>query len=165
MQRTTIRLGVHQPQLDTSGVYPHTFLLLNVLITVSAPDFSTKVISAMTVGVVATRRHSVICPPTSSMTLSMSAAVVPGAKLEAMTTCGPAAAPLMLTPGPLPFVAAASYPPCPLLLALLMGSDDGCEKAEGLARWLSVVGGRLKLGGLRAPRIGAVLERVSDEVR
>ena len=67
-----------------------TFWLLNVAITFSAPALSVNTISAMTVGVDATILQRWISPPIGSIADSMSAAVVPGAKLLPCTTYGPA---------------------------------------------------------------------------
>jgi len=63
-----------------------TLWLLNVSITVSAALTSAKPISAMTVGLEAMSLQYRRSPPTLRITLSMSAAVVPGAKLLATTT-------------------------------------------------------------------------------
>lgn len=63
----------------------HTFFPLNVSITFSAPARSTNIISAITVGCEATSLQFVMSPPTLCITLSMSAAVVPGAKFCATT--------------------------------------------------------------------------------
>jgi len=71
--------------------------------TFSAPSFSTKSISAITVGWELARRQLSISPPIGAMTASMSAAVVPGAKLLAITVYG-LAIPRMLIPLA-PFVA------------------------------------------------------------
>lgn len=71
----------------------------------SAICISEKIISAVTVGCIATIRHDVspFTPLSSTVSLrsadSMSSAVVPGAKLLASTTYGPAL-PLILKPGP-----------------------------------------------------------------
>jgi hypothetical protein len=84
---------------------PSAFWPLNVLITASAMAFSAKTISATIVGVEDMMRQEVVSiEPLVSVTIvcradSMSAAVVPGAKLLASTMKGPAA-PLMLRPGP-----------------------------------------------------------------
>ena len=84
---------------------PSAFCPLKVLITASAMAFSANTISAMMVGLEDMMRHDVVSMwPLVSVTIvcsadSMSAAVVPGAKLLASTTNGPAA-PLMLRPGP-----------------------------------------------------------------
>jgi hypothetical protein len=56
-----------------------------------------KTISAMTIGSVFSNRQLCTRPPTGVTALSMSAAVVPGAKFCAMTTKGPAR-PLMVMP-------------------------------------------------------------------
>ena len=63
-----------------------TLWLLKVSITVSAALTSAKPISAMTVGLAAMSLQYSRSPPTLRITLSMSAAVVPGAKLLATTT-------------------------------------------------------------------------------
>lgn len=76
-----------------------TFWLLNVAITFSAPAFSVNTISAMTVGVDATILQLCSSPPMGSIADSISAAVVPGAKLLPCTTYGPAK-PRMLYPLP-----------------------------------------------------------------
>jgi hypothetical protein len=73
-----------------------TLWLLKVSMTVSAAVTSAKPISAMTVGLAEMSLQYSRSPPTLRITLSMSAAVVPGAKLLATTTYGPPAAPLML---------------------------------------------------------------------
>jgi hypothetical protein len=54
--------------------------------TLSASSAFVKPISAMTVGVAAMSLQNCRSPPTLRITLSMSAAVVPGAKLLAITT-------------------------------------------------------------------------------
>lgn len=76
-----------------------TLRLLNMAITLSAPLFSTNCISTMTVGLALVSLQPIISPPTGVMTASISAAVVPGAKLLA-TTVQPegCAAPRMLIP-------------------------------------------------------------------
>jgi hypothetical protein len=66
--------------------YMLTLWLLKVSITVSAALTSAKPISAMTVGLAAMSLQYRRSPPTLRITLSMSAAVVPGAKLLATTT-------------------------------------------------------------------------------
>ena len=78
-----------------------TFSLLNVAITFSAPLLSMKTISAITVGDEVMTLQLVISPPIGVMADSMSAAVVPGAKLLPTTTYGPAS-PRMLIPIPAP---------------------------------------------------------------
>lgn len=65
-------------------------LLLNVSITRSPPSRDTNSISTRINGLVLTIRQLAISPPTGVMALSMSAAVVPGAKFCAMTLKGPA---------------------------------------------------------------------------
>jgi hypothetical protein len=67
-----------------------TVWLLKVAMTLSAPSLVSKTISAMTRGCVLTRRHDTTGPLCGVMALSMSAAVVPGAKFCAITTYGPA---------------------------------------------------------------------------
>lgn len=69
--------------------------------TFSAPAFSEKMISAMTVGWALIKRQDKISPPIEDIEASMSDAVVPGAKLLAMTVNGPAA-PRMVNPPPPP---------------------------------------------------------------
>jgi hypothetical protein len=68
----------------------HTTRSLKVSITLSAPSLLSKTISAITIGFVLTIRQLLINPPTGVIALSMSAAVVPGAKFCASTTNGPA---------------------------------------------------------------------------
>ncbi len=78
----------------------------------SAPSLLSKTISASTIGCCFTSQQLVTIPPIGVMALSMSAAVVPGAKFCAMTTYGPAK-PLMLMPllnGVVVVVAAAAAP-------------------------------------------------------
>lgn len=75
----------------------HTVWLLKVAMTLSAPSLLSKTISAMTIGCCFSTRQLVTMPPTGVMALSMSAAVVPGAKFCAITTNGPAS-PLMVMP-------------------------------------------------------------------
>lgn len=65
--------------------------------TVSADGFSAKIISAITVGLADMIRQLIISPATPTIADSMSAAVVPGAKLLACTMNGPAV-PLMDIP-------------------------------------------------------------------
>jgi len=94
-------------------------------------------------------------PPTLRITLSMSAAVVPGAKLLAITTYGPPAAPLMLM---LPPFAAAFLP-----ALFFLGSGASLEGVLA-ARWLLLV----ESGGLVGPRPlrgVALFERGIDAVR
>jgi hypothetical protein len=55
-----------------------------------APSLVSKTISAITLGLVATMVHSRILPPTGVIALSISAAVVPGAKFWAWMVAGPA---------------------------------------------------------------------------
>lgn len=99
-----------------------TFLLLNVPMTASAPARSVKHISAITVGDDATSLQYIISPPTLAMTLSMSAAVVPGTKLLAMTMYGPPAAPLMLISAAPPTALASAAAATPLFLAASAGA-------------------------------------------
>jgi hypothetical protein len=85
----------------------------------------------------------------------MSAAVVPGAKLLAITTYGPPAAPLMLM---LPPFAAAFLP-----ALFFLGSGASLEGVLA-ARWLLLLGS----GGLVGPRPlrgVALFERGMDAVR
>lgn len=127
--------------------------------TASAPDFSTKPISAMTVGADATSLQYVSCPPTLCITLSMSAAVVPGTKLCAITTYGPAAAPLKLKPPPL---LAPGGSLCPMVGASLLRSI--VEIVRGV-RVRSLSGGRLRPEGWRGLRGGGALGRGRDVLR
>lgn len=57
-----------------------TVWLLNVSMTLSAPSLVSNIISAMTVGTAVIILHRIILPPTGAIALSISAAVVPGAK-------------------------------------------------------------------------------------
>lgn len=57
--------------------------------TLSAPSLLSNVISAVT-GFAAVMMHLMIGPPIGTIALSISAAVVPGAKFSAMTVYGPA---------------------------------------------------------------------------
>jgi len=94
-------------------------------------------------------------PPTLRITLSMSAAVVPGAKLLAITMYGPPAAPLMLM---LPPFAAAFLP------ALFFRGSGASLEGVLAARWLLL----LESGGLVGPRPlrgVALFERGMDAVR
>lgn len=116
-----------------------TLLLLKVSMTLSASPASVKPISAMTVGVAATSLQNCRSPPTLRITLSMSAAVVPGAKLLAITTYGPPAAPLMLM---LPPFAAAFFP-----ALFFLGSGASLEGTLA-PRWLLL----FESGGLVGPR-------------
>ena len=87
----------------SDSVDGRTFFPLNVATTFAAPSSSRKIISAMTVGKLDTSLQLDISPPMLYITLSISAAVVPGAKFCAITTfvgAGTAAAPLMLKPEP-----------------------------------------------------------------
>lgn len=85
--------------------------------------FSTKTISAMMVGLADMILHEIASiGPFVSVTIvcradSMSAAVVPGAKLLASTTNGPAA-PLMLRPGPRGKAGVETLTCCLLLIAV-----------------------------------------------
>lgn len=118
--------------------YTLTFLPLNVSMTLSAPAFSTKLISAMTVGFAATSLQEFIGPPTPNITCSISAAVVPGAKFCAITMYGPDAMPFMLSSGA-PF--AESSLALPLLLSKppRSGADDCVCDSRG--RRVSSAGG------------------------
>jgi len=110
----------------------------------------------MTVGLEAISLQYKMSPPTLRITLSMSAAVVPGAKLLATTTYGPPAAPLMLM---LPPFAAGFFAPNVLLLGCAANFEDTLA-----LRWLLLLTG----GGLVGPRPlrGVVLfERGIDDVR
>jgi hypothetical protein len=71
--------------LSWSNYSKLTLLLLKVSITLSASPAFVKAISAMTVGCAAISLQNCKSPPTLRITLSMSAAVVPGAKLLATT--------------------------------------------------------------------------------
>jgi hypothetical protein len=89
-----------------------TFWLLNVAITFSAPSLLTNCSSTMTVGLEDKSLHPSVSPPIGLMTASISAAVVPGAKLLAMTVHGPpVAAPRMLMPGAASLLRAAAPRP------------------------------------------------------
>lgn len=68
----------------------HTFWLLKVSTTLSAPSFVSKIISAITFGRSAIKRHPKTTPPIGVIALSISAAVVPIAKFFAITVKGPA---------------------------------------------------------------------------
>lgn len=76
--------------LHVHGLIFHTVWLLNVSMTLSPPSRLSNTISAIMMGCVLTSRHEMTRPPTGVTALSMSAAVVPGAKFWAMTTNGPA---------------------------------------------------------------------------
>lgn len=78
---------------------PHTVLLLNVSMTLSPPSRETNTISAMRKGFVLTILQLTISPPTGVMALSISAAVVPGAKFWPRRAYGPAR-PRMVRPLP-----------------------------------------------------------------
>lgn len=132
-----------------------TLLLLNVSMTLSASPASEKPISAMTVGCAAISLQNCSSPLTLRITLSMSAAVVPGAKLLAITAYGPPAAPLMLM---LPPFAAAFFP------ALLFLGTVASLEVSLAARWLLLleIGGRV---GPRPLRGVALFERGIDAVR
>lgn len=67
-----------------------TVLLLNVSMTFSPPSLDANAISTMMNGCVLTISQPTISPPTGVIALSISAAVVPGAKFCAMTAKGPA---------------------------------------------------------------------------
>jgi hypothetical protein len=73
--------------------------LLKVAITFSAPPLSVKTISAMTVGDDVKIWQDCISPPSGVIADSMSALVVPGAKLLPMTVYGPAS-PRIVIPVP-----------------------------------------------------------------
>lgn len=123
----------------------------------ASPTF-VKPISAMTVGCAASSLQNCRSPPTLRITLSMSAAVVPGAKLLATTTYGPPAAPLMLMLPP-PFPTAVAFLPA----LLFLGSGASFEGTLA-ARWLLL----LESGGLVGPRPlrgVALFERGIDAVR
>lgn len=57
-----------------------TVWLLNVSMTLSAPSLLSKTISAMTIGCDLSKRQLWTIPPMGVIALSISAAVVPGAK-------------------------------------------------------------------------------------
>lgn len=80
-----------------------TFLLLKVEITLSALLLSANIISAMTVGVEVMILQLCISPTVGTIADSISAAVVPGAKLLPITTYGPAR-PRMLNPSLAPLI-------------------------------------------------------------
>lgn len=86
-------------------ILPSAFRLLNFLIMRSATLFSVKTISKVTLGCDFTELHETrqFVPLESNRSLcradSISASVVPGAKLEACSVNGPAL-PFMLRPGP-----------------------------------------------------------------
>ena len=96
-------IGLNSPSVAIRALYvhesPRTFSLLNVAMTFSAPALSMKTISAITVGDEVIILQLVISPPIGVMADSMSADVVPGAKLLPTTTYGPAK-PRMLIPVP-----------------------------------------------------------------
>lgn len=123
---------------------------LNCSITLSAPEGSTNTNSAITVGVLDTSRQLVSSPPTLSMTLSISAAVVPGAKFCATMTTGAEAAPLILRPAP---------PPLPFAKLLLLREPTSGRVDEGregtVASEMSL---RRRLSGAAAP--GRVLREL-----
>jgi hypothetical protein len=64
--------------------------LLKVDTTLSAPSLDSKIISAMTLGLSVIMRQLRHTPPIGVIALSISSAVVPGAKFFAMTIYGPA---------------------------------------------------------------------------
>lgn len=68
----------------------YTFWLLNVSTTLSAPSLVSNTNSAMTFGCSAMMTQLMTTPPTGVIALSMSAAVVPGARFFATTGYGPA---------------------------------------------------------------------------
>lgn len=93
---------------DVNLRMPRTFWLLKVAMTLSAPSLVANVSSTMTVGDAVNILQPSVSPPWGARTASISEAVVPGAKLLAMTVKGPVlATPRMLKPGALslrPFV-------------------------------------------------------------
>ena len=103
----TRRESVHQPGCtlvlpNTNIQIVRTFWLLNVAMTFSAPSLVANVSSTMTVGDAVSILQPSVSPPWGARTASMSEAVVPGAKLLAMTVKGPVlATPRMLNPGAL----------------------------------------------------------------
>lgn len=127
----------------------HTFSLLNVAITFSAPLFSAKAISANTVGEEVMTLQLKISPPIGVMADSMSAAVVPGAKLLPTTIYGPAS-PRILIPFPAPrtftwlltpfvseLVCSAAKRRLSLVIRALESFRGSCETREawGLLIW------------------------------
>lgn len=105
--RPPVTIHISNFSLTQNGALEHfslrrTFFPLNCSITLSAPAASTNTISAITVGLAATSRQLTSSPPTLFITLSISAAVVPGAKFCATITSGAVAAPRILSPA-LPF--------------------------------------------------------------
>ena len=104
MEDTSVSLGASvRSEHSESSVAQRTFLLLKVAITLSALCLSTNTISAMTVGVEVMILQLCISPALGTMADSISAAVVPGAKLLPITTYGPAR-PRMLSSSLAPLV-------------------------------------------------------------
>ena len=124
-----------------------TFSLFNVAITSSAPPLSMKTISAITVGDDVMTRQECISPPTGIIADSISADVVPGAKLLPTTVYGPAS-PRILIPMPaswtflLVFTPLICLPVVTWLLALVFlrfwlfeDSLDVREPRDGCGLW------------------------------
>ena len=145
-----------------------TVWLLKVSITFWAPSLLSNTISAITIGRCLMMRQLSMMPPTGVMALSMSAAVVPGAKFWAITTYGPASPRIwkpwfllkLVAAGPVGAVGGA-----PLgegvesffCWVLLLG---GCCSSERIRAWASFAACRfcrlrLAAGGMKA--LGSVM--------
>lgn len=110
-----------------------TVLSLKVSITRSPPSRDANAISTIKMGFDLTIRQLTISPPTGVMALSMSAAVVPGAKFCAMTVNGPAR-PRMVIPMGLPLLAAPAAPLGLMMLTCCGASVDVSMRSRAADR-------------------------------
>lgn len=158
----------------------------------SAPSFVSNSISAIVIGCVLRIRHLLTKPPTGSIALSMSAAVVPGAKFCANTTYGPASPriEMPLATGGAAGAWAASccspplrlLPPAPALLLLLPLNRFTCaatvESCSALSkafcwasrrRWalglVAVGGGAVPGAWMRAARLPGLGDAAEEDTR
>lgn len=121
-----------------------TFWLLKVSTTLSAPSFVSNTISAMTFGFSAMITQLITSPPMGAIALSISAAVVPGARFFATTQNGPVAVPRIDIDAP------GLDEPTMLNWLFNAGEEAEFDKAlRSLSEWL------LLLRTARGPRGGA----------
>lgn len=97
-----------------------TVLSLKVSMTRSPPSRDVNAISTIMMGFDLTIRQLTISPPTGVMALSMSAAVVPGAKFCAMTVNGPARPRMVI---PMGLLLAAPAAPLGLMMLTCCGAS------------------------------------------
>ena len=154
MEDTPISLGACvKLERSESNVAQGTFLLLKVVMTLSALCLSTKTISAMTVGVEVMILQLCISPALGTMADSISAAVVPGAKLLPITTYGPAR-PRMLSSSLAPLVPPFCKPSYERSLCL----------SVRVGRLMGLVIAELRAGALRGVRACCRFRRGAESV-